>query len=104
MYSIFRPTLLALVCTAASAFAQTPAFTVVNHGLDATFGNAGKGIFDPQVAGLTGIAFGNGLFVATGASGNDTVLRWATSPDGTTWTARSQPVGGDLKTFSTSRV
>ncbi len=95
-----------LVCgfSAVSAFAQTPAFTIVNHGLDATLGNAGKGIFDPQVSGITGVAFGAGLFVVMGASGNDTNLRWATSPDGTTWTARSQPVGGDLKTFSTSRV
>ena len=34
----------------------------------------------------TGITYGNGLFVAVGASGNERAM---TSPDGITWTARS---------------
>ncbi len=100
-----RFALAALVLAAASAFAQTPAsFTVVNTGLDATFGNAGKGALDPQVFGLTGIAFGNGLFVATGASVRETVVRWATSPDGVTWTARSQPVPSSSINYTTSQT
>lgn len=95
---------LPLLFTASAALAQVPTFTVINTGLETSFSNAGKGIFDPQVSGVTGIAFGNGLFVVVGASGNEDALRWATSPDGTTWTARSQPLGGDLKTYSQSRV
>lgn len=40
-----RSVLAALAYSASVAFAQTPAFTVVNHGLDATFGKVGKGIY-----------------------------------------------------------
>jgi hypothetical protein len=91
---------------ASIAFSQsTPTFTVVNTGLEATFGNAGKAVLDPQVTGFTGVAFGNGLFVAIGASARETVIRWATSPDGTTWTARSQALpNGSLLTFQNSKV
>lgn len=110
-----RPRLLArlggsllagLALTAATAFAQsTPTFTVVNTGLDATFGNAGKGVLDPQVKGFVGVAYGNNLFVAVAASTGENVIRWATSPDGTTWTAHSQALpNGTLVTFQTSKI
>src|SRR5687768_11584710 len=98
-----RFALLALV--ALPAFAQTPTFTVVNTtSLNATLGNAGKGIFEPQVAGFSGVAYGANLFVAVAASNNETVIRWATSTDGTTWTPRSQPVAGGVTAAQTSRV
>ncbi len=100
-----RLTLLAtLVLAASTAFAQVPTFTVVNHGLDATFGNAGKGVLEPQVVGISGVAFGANLFVIVARSTGEDTIRWATSPDGTTWTARTQAVGGGMKTFSTSHV
>jgi hypothetical protein len=90
--------------SATTAVAQTPTFTIVNTGLDATFGNAGKGIFDPQVLGLTGVAFGAGLFVAIGNSAREDAIRWATSPDGTTWTPRTQILAGGMRTFTNSKV
>ena len=96
--------LTVLVFAAASAFAQLPAFSVVNTGLDATFSNAGKGIFDPQTSGFSGVAFGAGLFVAVGSSTTEDVIRWATSPDGTTWTGRSQTIGGGMRAFGSSKV
>src|SRR4051812_42745016 len=103
------PTLATLLTTfvlaAAPAFAQTPTFTVVNTGLDATFGNAGKAVLDPQAIGFVGVAYGNGLFVAVCASTKETVVRWATSPDGITWTGRSQALpNSTLVTFQTSKV
>lgn len=98
------PRILTLALILASAFAQTPTFTVVNTGLDATFGNAGKGVLDPQVAGFVGVAYGNGLFVAVAASTDENVVRWATSPDGTTWTARSQATPAGYTTYQTSKV
>ena len=93
-----------LALTAPAAFAQTPTFTVVNHGLDATFGNAGKALGAPAVTGLQGVAYGAGLFVVIGNSTGEEGIRWATSPDGTTWTGRTQPLTGGMKTFTQSRV
>ena len=95
---------LALALAAPAAFAQTPTWSIVNTGLDATFGNAGKGLVEPQVLGLTGVAFGAGLFVAIGNSAFEDTIRWATSPDGATWTPRSQAIGGGMKTFTNSKV
>ena len=100
----FAALALALVFPVA-ALAQTPTFTVVDtSNLNATLGNAGKGLFDPQVAGFTGVAYGANLFVAVAASSGETVIRWATSPDGLTWTARSQPVAGGTTAAQTSKV
>lgn len=95
---------LVLAFTASVAFSQVPTFTVLNAGLDGTFGNAGKGLFDPQVAGFGGIAYGANLFVAVGNSTNEDVIRWATSTDAATWTPRSQAIGGNMKTFNNSKV
>ena len=95
-----------LAFTAVAAFAQTPTptFTVVNTGLDATFGNAGKAVLDPQAKGFAGVAYGNGLFVAVAHSFNESVFRWATSPDGTTWTGRSQATPAGNTTAQMSKV
>lgn len=98
---------LSLLFAAVSAFSQTsvPTFSVVGTGLDATFGNSGKATLDPQALGFVGVAYGNGLFVAVCASTKETVVRWATSPDGTTWTGRSQPLPDrTLVTHQTSKV
>lgn len=84
--------------------AQLPAWSVVNTGLDPTFGNAGKGVLDPQVAGITGVAFGNGTFVVVGASASETVIRWATSTDALTWTPHSQTIANGSKSFANSRI
>jgi|GEM_PF-4129905 len=95
---------VAFALTAPAAFAQTPTFTVVNHGLDATFGNAGKALGAPAVTGLQGVAYGAGLFVVIGNSTGEDGIRWATSPDGTTWTGRTQALTGGMKTYTQSRV
>jgi hypothetical protein len=86
-------------------FPDHPNVTVVNtSAFDATFGNAGKGIFDPQVLGRWGVAYGAGFFVPVGGSLNDTAIRWLTSPDGTNWTPRSQAIPSGRTTSQTSRV
>jgi hypothetical protein len=46
----------------------------------------------PTSSNLLGVAYGNGLFVAVGASG-----AIMTSPDGITWTARTSPTTGSLR-------
>lgn len=96
--------LTTLVFAAVPALAQTPTFTVVNTGLDATFGNAGKAVLDPQAVGFVGVAFGNGIFVAVCASTKETVVRWATSPDGINWTGRNQALPAGFVTFQTSKL
>ncbi len=100
----FAAVALVFALTASATFAQTPTFTVVNHGLDATFGNAGKALGAPAVTGLQGVAYGAGLFVVIGNSTGEDGIRWATSPDGTTWTGRTQALTGGMKTFTNSRV
>ncbi len=105
MLTSVRSTTCLLILAASVAFAQTPSFTVVNTtALEATFGNAGKGVLDPQVSGFTGVAFGNGLFVAPGAGVLENVFRWATSPDGTNWTGRSQPMPAGTTIGGASKV
>src|SRR5882757_5174046 len=89
-FTTLSAVLTTLVLAAPAAFAQLPTFSIVNTGLDATFSNVGKGVLEAQTAGFAGIAYGNGLFVAVAISSSDTVFRWATSPDGITWTGRSQ--------------
>lgn len=98
-----RFTLFALL--ALPAFAQTPTFTVVDTtALNPIFGNAGKAVLAPQAVGFAGVAYGNNQFVAVVASTSETVIRWATSPDGTTWTPHSQPLPATYTTFQTSKV
>ncbi|MBI5768611.1 MAG: hypothetical protein HZA93_12505 [Verrucomicrobia bacterium] len=70
--------------------AQTqPTWSIVPHGL-------GSGYSD-----FTSIVFGNGVFVTTSVVANG-ALRYATSPDGLTWTARTLNAG--LSTPGYSRV
>src|SRR4051812_33085956 len=96
---------LAFIFSATFAVAQVPTFSVVDtSSLNATFGNAGKAVLDPQATGFAGVAYGNNLFVAVAASARETVIRWATSPDGTTWTEHSQPLPATYLTFQTSKV
>jgi hypothetical protein len=57
----------------------------------------------PPPAGFGGIAYGNGPFVVTGPSLDEDHMRWATSPDGMTWKAHTQPIATG-KSYSTSRV
>jgi hypothetical protein len=98
------PCLLAIGCAISIARADVSTFTAVNSGLDAVFGNAGKGVLDPQVAGVSGVAFGNDTFVVVGASSGETVIRWATSPDGVTWTPHSQTIADGAKSSGQSKV
>jgi hypothetical protein len=48
--------------------------------------------FAPIVMGFNGVAYGNGVFVATVNSTNEDVLRWATSSNGVDWEAHSRPL------------
>ncbi|HYP18089.1 MAG TPA: hypothetical protein VEQ65_12830, partial [Opitutus sp.] len=57
--------------------AADPIWTNLPHGLS------------PTINELNSVAFGNGLFVAIKSSMTGSVLHYATSPDGTTWTART---------------
>ncbi len=78
MHTFLRPALL-LVLLAVAPFcrAQVPTWTNLNHGLGADFTN------------FSSVAFGNGLFVAIKQELSGGTLHYATSPDGTTWTART---------------
>ncbi len=59
--------------------------------------------FAPVVMGFSGVAYGNGVFVAPVASTNEEVWRWATSTNGVDWEAHSRPVEMG-HTYSTSRI
>lgn len=59
--------------------------------------------FAPVVMGFSGVAYGNGLFVAPVVSTNEDVWRWATSTNGVDWEAHSRPVEMGT-TYSTSRI
>ncbi len=97
--------LFALLFTASLAFAEIPTFTLVDTSASlSAFSNAGKGVLDPQVTGVTGIAFGNGTFVTVAASSGETVIRWATSPDGVTWTPHSQTIADGAKSSFETKV
>ncbi len=99
------PTITILFFAAAAAFAQTPTFSVVDTtSLNATFGNAGKGVVEPQVKGFVGVAFGNGIFVAMGQGIGESAFRWATSTDGTTWTGRNQAMPSGTTSNGASKV
>jgi hypothetical protein len=53
--------------------------------------------------GFTGIAYGNGAWVAVARNIGEDVIRWARSEDGLSWTAHSQKTGAGT-TFTNSRV
>jgi hypothetical protein len=57
----------------------------------------------PPPSGFSGVAFGNGVFVAPGASSDEDHMRWATSADGVKWTPHSQPIETGT-TYSTSAI
>ena len=57
--------------------AQTPTWTNLSHGLTS------------PITELNSVAFGNGLFVAIKSAMSGGTLHYATSTDGTTWTART---------------
>jgi hypothetical protein len=42
----------------------------------------------PEANGWSGVAYGNGMFVATASTGTNRIM---TSPDGVNWTARAAP-------------
>lgn len=101
----FCSLLLSAGLAATLALADEPKWAIVDTtSLNAELGNAGKGILDPQASGFMGVAFGNGLFVATVQSLRETVLRWATSPDGLHWTAHSQTIANGSISSGVSKV
>lgn len=57
-----------------------------------------------QKAGLAGVAYGNGTFVATAQIVGGDKLRWLTSRDGLAWTAHELDPPGGGTTLTTSRV
>lgn len=60
--------------------------------------------FGSSVIGFSGVAYGNGLFVAPVNGSNEEVYRWATSSNGVDWEAHSRPVVETGKTYTTSRI
>lgn len=68
---------IAFILTAAGASAATPIWTNLEHGLGADFTE------------LNSVAFGNGVFVAIKSPLTGGTLHYATSTDGTAWTART---------------
>jgi WD40-like Beta Propeller Repeat./Immunoglobulin I-set domain. len=78
MHAFLRPALvLLLVFLAPLLRAQSPTWTSLNHGLGSNLNE------------LNSVAFGNGLFVAIKSTMSGGTLHYATSTDGTTWTART---------------
>ncbi len=97
--------LVASGLVAAIAAAQTPTLTLVDTTTSlGDFSNAGKDVLAPQTSGVSGVAFGNGTFVVVGQSNGETVIRWATSPDGVAWTAHSQTIADGAKSSGQSKV
>ncbi len=77
-----RAAALVVLGLASTGFAQTqPTWSIVAHGLGAAYTD------------FTSLAFGNGTFLTVAALPNPgttaTPIRYATSPDGLTWTART---------------
>lgn len=102
--SVFA-TLLAATLTASVAVAQLQTFTLADTATSLSdFSNANKGVLDPQTSGVTGVAFGAGTFVVVGQTAGDTVIRWATSPDGVVWTPHTQTIADGAKSSSQSKV
>ena len=58
---------------------------------------------DPRTTRFTGIAFGNGVFVAVGQNLGEDSFRWAASKDGAVWKGHSQKLAVGT-TFTTSKV
>lgn len=79
-----------------------PVWNVLDTGLD----ELGTNLSDntgTQVKGLTGVAYGNGVWVAPANGFGEDVVRWALSRDGVNWEALSQPVPMGT-TYTTSRI
>ncbi len=101
---ILTHALLSLLLTAIAFAAEVPTWTTLNLGLDDTFGTLGKGVLDPQVAGFSGIAYGNGTWVALGNSVGQNEFHWLTSADASTWTPHSQALPSGSTTGGSSKV
>jgi hypothetical protein len=82
----------------------TPTWTITALDLpDITTVDMEPDPFAPVIAGFTGVAYGNGIFVAPVSSSNEEVFRWATSTNGVDWEAHSRPVEMGT-TYSTSLI
>lgn len=82
----------------------TPTWTMTALDLpDLTVVDQAPDPFAPLVMGFTGVAYGNGIFVAPVNGYEEDVWRWATSTNGVDWEAHSRPVEMGT-TFSTSRI
>jgi len=78
MHAFLRPALVLILVFASPLLrAQTPTWANLDHGLGA------------PITELNSVAFGNGIFVAIQSAMSGGTLHYATSTDGSTWTART---------------
>lgn len=86
---------------ACAPLAGAPAWKMLEPGLHGLDTPSTKPGYEPQFAGLLGVAYGSGRFVALGNAIGTASIRWATSEDGETWTEHEQPNGVVDTLFST---